>query len=155
MKISLKSDWETKIFEKVKVYSLKQKDRDLIDKTFDEFHKTGKFFWTIEFISFNYFLFCVWKINVNNERKDRVVVDIRDLNVIIQSNAYSLSLQSNIIQLITECSYIIMIDAISFFYQWRVHFNDKHKLTVVSHRDQESFNVVVMNYKNFSAYVQR
>ena len=36
-----------------------------------------------------------------------------------------------------------------------MHFNDKHKLTVVFHRDQKSFNVVVMNYKNFSIYVQR
>lgn len=40
----------------------------------------------------------------------------------------------------------------SFFYQWRVHRSDKHKLT---HRGQETLNVAVMGYQNSSAYVQR
>ena len=42
-----------------------------------------------------------------------------------------------------------------FFYQWRVHSFDRHKLIVVSHKDQESFNVAIMRYKNSSTYVQR
>ena len=36
-----------------------------------------------------------------------------------------------------------------------MHSLNRHKLTVVIHRDQESFNVTVMNYKNSSTYVQR
>ena len=44
MKIPLKSDWETKVFGKAKVYSLRQKNRDLVDKTFDKLHKTDKLF---------------------------------------------------------------------------------------------------------------
>ena len=142
MKRSFKSNWKTKVFDKVKIY-------------FYKFHEFEKFSWIIEFISFNYFLFCVWKIDVNDERKKRVVIDICDLNVIIQSNVYSLSLQSNIIQLMTEYDYIIIIDATFFFYQWKIHFNDKHKLTIIFYRDQESFNVVIMNYKNSLTYVQR
>ena len=43
----------------------------------------------------------------------------------------------------------------SFFYQWRVHSNNKHKLIVMNHRKQKSFNVVVIKYKNSFAYVQR
>lgn len=31
----------------------------------------------------------------------------------------------------------------------------RHKLTVVSHRRQESFNVAVMGYEDSPAYVQR
>ena len=51
--------------------------------------------------------------------------------------------------------YISLIDASIFFYQWRVHFDDRHKLIVVTHKKQKSFNVIVMKYKNFSAYVQK
>ena len=36
-----------------------------------------------------------------------------------------------------------------------MHPSDRHKLTVVSHRGQETFNVAVMGYKNSPAYVQR
>jgi Reverse transcriptase (RNA-dependent DNA polymerase) len=43
----------------------------------------------------------------------------------------------------------------SFFYQWRVHPDDRNRLTVVSHRGQEVFNVAVMGYMNSPAYVQR
>ena len=48
-----------------------------------------------------------------------------------------------------------MLNCLTFFYQWRIHSNDRHKLTVITHREQESFNVVVMNHKNSSTYVQR
>ena len=56
---------------------------------------------------------------------------------------------------VRDCGYISVIDCFAFFYQWRVHLSNRHKLTVVSHRDQESFNVAVMRFKNSSAYVQR
>ena len=36
-----------------------------------------------------------------------------------------------------------------------MHSNDKHKLIIMNHRDQKSFNVAIMNYKNSSTYVQR
>ena len=137
------------------MYLLKTRDRKLIDDTFNKLHVIEKLSWTIESISFNYSFFCVWKTNVNEKKKKRVIIDIRSLNVIIQSDVYSLFLQSNIIQLIIDCEYIIVINVAFFFYQWRVHFDDKHKLIVINHRDQKSFNVIVMNYKNSSTYVQR
>ena len=40
-------------------------------------------------------------------------------------------------------------------YQWQVAPEDRHKLTVVTHRGQEQFNVVVMGFKNSVSYVQR
>ena len=43
----------------------------------------------------------------------------------------------------------------SFFYQWPVSVEDRHKLTVVSHRGQEQFRIAVMGYKNSPPYVQR
>ena len=153
MRISLKFDWETRVFDKIKIYSLKVKNRELVDKTFDELHRIDKLFWTNESTFFSYSIFCVWK-TVEEERKDKVIVDIRDFNVITQSNVYSLSLQTNILTLIRDCKYIFVIDYFAFFYQWRVHSTDRHKLIVMSHRDQKSFNVTVMSYKNSSTYVQ-
>ena len=82
-------------------------------------------------------------------------MNIRDLNAITQSDVYSLSLQFDIISAVLECQYITVLNCSAFFYQWRVHSDDRHKLTVITHRDQESFNVAVMNYKNSSVYVQR
>ena len=154
MRISFRTDWKNKISEKIKMYFLRTKNRVLVDKTFDELHDLDRLFWINEFTSFNYSMFCVWK-NVNEKRKSRVVVNIRRFNVIIQSNVYSLSLQMKIISIVKNCLYIIVVNAFVFFYQWRVHSDDWHKLIVVNHRNQKSFNVVVMRYKNSSVYVQR
>ena len=152
IKISFKFDWKIKVFEKTKVYFLDQKNRNLINDIFNQLHRDDKLFWITEFTFFNYFLFCVWK-NTSKERKERIITNICGLNAITQSDVYSLSFQSNIIQLIVFCFYIIVIDATSFFYQWKIHSKDRHKLTVINHRDQKSFNVTIMNYKNFSTYV--
>ena len=84
-----------------------------------------------------------------------MIVNVRKLNVITISNVYSLSFQSNIIAAMRQCPWISIIDCANFFYQWRVHFDDKHKLTIVSHRDQKSFNVAIMSFRNSLSYVQR
>ena len=154
MRISLKSDWEQRISEKTKIYSLNKKNRKLVDEIFDKLHESDRLSWTDEFILFSYFVFCVWK-EINDKKKNRSIVDIRDFNVITQSNVYSLSLQFNIIFAVIDCQYIIVLNCSTFFYQWKIHSNDKHKLTVITHREQESFNVIVMSYKNSSIYVQR
>ena len=154
MRISLKSNWEKRVFDKTKIYFLKTRDKKLIDKTFDELHELKRLNWANEFIFFNYSTFCVWKI-VNDEKKNRIIIDIRKLNAITQSDAYSLFLQSDIIAVVRDCSFISVINAFVFFYQWRVHSKNRHKLIVVIHRNQESFNVAMMNYKNSLIYVQR
>ena len=154
MRISLKSDWKKRIFDKVKIYSLNKKNRKLVDEIFDKLHESDKLSWTDEFIFFSYFVFCVWK-EINDKKKDRSIVNIRDFNAITQSNVYSLFLQFNIIFVVIDCQYIIVLNCSIFFYQWRIHSNDKHKLTVITHREQKNFNVAVMNYKNSSIYVQR
>ena len=59
MRISLKSDWENKIIDKTKIYSLDVKNRQLIDDIFDEFHRIEKFVWTNELTSFFYSIFYV------------------------------------------------------------------------------------------------
>jgi hypothetical protein len=80
------------------------------------------------------FCFCNMK-NDQWKRKNRVMIDIRDLNSLILSNAYSLFLQSDIISAVTNCKFLSVINCAFFFYQWRVHFLNRYKLIVVSHRE--------------------
>ena len=152
MRIFLKIDWKNRISDKVKIYSLNTRDKELIDVIFNKLHEFNKFNWIEKLTSFNYFVFCVWK-NVNDEKKRRIIVDIRRLNVIIQFDVYSFSLQTKMIFVVFECQYIIVIDCSAFFYQWRVHFKDRHKFTMINHRNQKFFNVAIMRYKNFLVYV--
>ena len=116
MRISFKSDWKNKILDKIKIYSLKVKDRAFVDQIFNKLHDLKRLFWINESTSFSYSMFCIWK-NVNDERKKRVVVDIRELNFIIQFDVYFLSLQIKIISIVRNCSYIIVVNAFVFFYQ--------------------------------------
>ena len=88
-------------------------------------------------------------------KKRKVVVNIRSLNTVTLSNVYLISLQIDIIQVVNECQFISIIDCAEFFYQWKVHSADKHKLIVVSHREQEIFNVIVMRFRNSFFYVKK
>ena len=126
----------------------------MIDETFNKLHSQDRLKWTKQDTLFSFSVFVIWRDSTNN-KKIRVVVDIRKLNAVFQSNAYSLSLQNDIIQIVQECQFISIIDCVDFFYQWRVHSNDRHKFTVVSHREQKTFKIIVMSNRNSSVYVQK
>ena len=154
MRISLKANWDSKIKRKTKIYSLRTKNKTVVDEIFNKLHDQERLFWTSEATSFSFSYFVVWRKSFN-KKKNRVIVDIRTLNAIFLSNAYSLSLQSDIIQTIHDCTFISIIDCTNFFYQWRVHSKNRHRLTMIIHRNQKTFNVVVMNYRNSLVYVQK
>ena len=101
-----------------------------------------------------FFCFVVWRESIEY-KKDKIVVDIRDLNAISQSNVYSIFLPFDILQTVQNCIFILIIDCVEFFYQWKIHFDDRHKLIVIIHREQKTFNVTIMKYRNSFAYVQR
>ena len=115
--------------------------------------------WIIEITSHNYSMFVVWRtiqlFDKKSKRKKRAIIDIREFNKIIESNNYSMQLQFDITFVVQNCLYIIIVNCNEFFHQWRIRVNDKSKLIVVSHRDNEHFNVIVMNFRNSSIYVQR
>ena len=142
-----------------KVYPVSQADKDFIDKEFDKLQAQGKLEYTTQPTPYSYPVFVVWRTVYHPgrppERKGRVVVDIRGLNKITELDTYPMPLQADITALVAGCPYISVFDAASFFYQWLVRLADRHKLTVVSHRGQEQFNVAVMGYKNSPPYVQR
>ena len=154
MRISLKIDWKKSIKNKVKIYLLRTKNKVVLDEIFDELQNKDKLSWTTNATFFSFFCFVVWR-DSSEAKKNRVMIDVRELNAITQSDAYLVFLQSNIIQAVNECSFISVIDCFEFFYQWKIHSTKRHKLTVVTHRRQKSFNVVVMSFRNFSTYVQR
>jgi hypothetical protein len=155
MSIDLKSDWADKI-KSNKVYFLSFDEKVIIDKTFDNLHAKEKIKWFTNSTSFNYFIFVIYRTIMKNDklvRKKRVVINIRELNAIIVLNVYFMSAQTNIIAAIAECRYILVMNVLKYFYQWTIKFDDRHKLTIISHCDQKQFNVCVMSYKNSSLYV--
>jgi hypothetical protein len=154
MRISLRSNWKTKIFGKVKIYSLETENKKLVDQTFNDLQAKERLKYIIKSTFFSYSVFVVWK-TVNDKKKKRMIIDIRELNFITLLDAYFLFLQSNIISTVKKCHFLSIINCAFFFYQWRVHFENRHKLTIVSHRGQKIFQIAVMKYKNSSSYVQR
>ena len=155
MRIPLRSDWESKIPKTPRVYPLGNDAKDVIDETFDKLQRQKRLHWTKESTPFSFPVFVVWKRLPDGSRKGRPVVDIRGLNAATQPDVYPLPLQSELIGFVRGCGWISVVDCASFFYQWRVHPKDRHKLTVITHRGQETFDVAVMGYKNSPAYVQR
>ncbi len=145
--------------ETCRVYKLEIENQTIIDKKFDALHVLRKMKWAFEFISYAYSIFVIWTIihlmKKSFTRRDKVMIDIRDLNKISKHDAYSMSLQLNILSKTQDCSYISIMNCITFFHQWRVVISDKHKLIVVTHRDVEQWNVDVMSHRNTNAYVQR
>lgn len=110
--------------------------------------------WSIQFIFYSYSVFVVWK-DIPNNKKKRMIIDIRELNKITETDIYLLSLQFEIITLLLKYSYLSIIDAIEWFHQFLVARCDKHKFTMINHRGQEKSVVVFMKYKGFSLYIQR
>ena len=154
MRLSLRNDWQDRISNKFKMYSLNNENKKIIDNTFDELHEKERLIWTTIFTSFFYFVFVVWK-TINEIRKNRAVVNIRDLNKLFLLDVYSLSLQNDIISDFRKCTHISILDATTFFYQWRIYFDDVYKQIIVTHKEQEIFFVSIMKNKNSILYVQR
>jgi hypothetical protein len=83
------------------------------------------------------------------------VINIRSLNKVTVFDAYPLSFQSDVIVFIIGCLYFSFIDGTDFFYQWRVAKKNRKKFTIISRRELETSNVVIIRFKGFFSYVQR
>jgi RNase H-like domain found in reverse transcriptase/Reverse transcriptase (RNA-dependent DNA polymerase)/Integrase zinc binding domain len=158
MRIPLVDDWQSKI-KKNPVYPLGCQDRAIVDETFDKLHEQGRMRWADSHTPSGYPVFVAWRLvnqpDGSRVRKGRTVVDIRNMNRIVEPDIYPLPAQQEIIQMVAGRNYVSVIDAASFFYQWRIHPQDRRHLSVISHRGQEIFNVAIMGYCNSAAYVQR
>ena len=156
MTIPLRSDWESRMPAKgARVYPVSNEAKQVIDDTFDALHEQGRMSWSTKATQFSWPVFVVYKTTPDGKRKGRAVVDIRGLNQLALADVYPVPLQSDIIAAVHGCKYITVVDCASFFYQWAVAPSDRHKLSVVTHRGQEQFNVAVIGFKNSVSYVQR
>ena len=73
----------------IKIYSFNLKNKKMIDKKFDRLYEKEKMSWTEKFTIYDYLIFVIWKI-VNDERKKRIIINIKELNKIFEFNAYSM-----------------------------------------------------------------
>ena len=151
MSIILKFDAKLKL---VKMYLIKSKKRFVINTIFDKMHANDKMTWASQSTSFSFSVFVVWR-ETFNDVKNKTIMNIRELNKVIESNIYFMSLQFDIINAIIEFLYISTINAIEWFYQFNVRVSNRFKFIVISHKKQEQFNVALMSFKNSSLYVQR
>ena len=152
MFINFKS--KTKSLKSIKIYLVDSKKRTIIDIIFDKMHVDDKIIWINQSTFFNFSIFVIWR-NIFNKFKNKIMIDIRNLNKISIFDIYSMSLQSNIINAIIDHSFVFIVNVVDWFYQFKIKRSNRHKFTIKSHRDQKQFNMTLMNFKNLSFYVQR
>ena len=99
-----------------KVYLLGEADWLVVNKTFNKLYNQNQMKWTSQLMPFTHPYFIIWKRLLNNGRKGRVVVNIWRLNQILISDAYSVSLQSEILADVSGTKFITTVDCSSFFY---------------------------------------
>ena len=138
----------------IKMYSFNLKNKKMIDKKFNRLHEKEKISWTKELTIYNYSIFVVWRI-VNDERKERIIINIKELNKIFEFDVYLIFFQSNVIVVVMSASYISVMNCAKFFHQWFVKLKNKHKLMMINHQENKQWNVIIIKYRNSSVYVQR
>lgn len=153
MTIPLVEGWQKQKIA-AKAYPLGIKDREFLDRTFDELHRQGRMEWVTNPTPFGCPCFVVWR-TVNGERKGRVVVDLRALNKVTVPDAYPMPLQSEITDAMRGKKCISVMDGSAFFHQFLVAEPHRDRFTVISQRGQERSKVALMGFKNSCAYVQR
>ena len=140
---------------KPRVYPLGNDTRQLVDDIFNKLHQQGRIKFTSDPTPFSFPVFVVWKSDSEGKKKGYAVVDIRKLNDLVLLDSYPLPLQSEIIANVQGCTNLAVLNAASFFYQWRLHSDHRFMFTVVTHHGQKTFQVPIMGYLNSVAYVQR
>lgn len=103
------------------VYFVERKKREIINSTLDKLHKKSKMRFLTQLISFSFSVFMIWRNFSDKIRKERMIMNLKDLNEMIEINSYSMKQQSEIIAVIARYSHIFIVDAIDYFHQFLVH----------------------------------
>ena len=102
-------------------------------------------------------IFIAWWTVYKNEKliwKEQAIINLRELNYVIVSNAYFLFLQFDIIASILRCKYISVMNDTDFFYQWQIVMKNHKKFTIINHCELEIISVIFMSYQKFFLYAQ-
>ena len=151
LQINLKPKAE---FKFCRIYFFNVRDRELVDKKFNKLQKVGKLQWIINFIKFKYLIFVTWR-DTFQKRKDKIVINIREFNVITEFDIYFMFLQFDIILFCTNCMYISVIDGIKYFHQFLICKQNREKFIFMIHWNQKISNVVSFDFKKSFFYAQR
>ena len=112
MFIDLKSNVNIK---SIKIYSIEFKKQKSINDIFNKIYVDDKIIQSTQFIVFNFSIFVVWR-EIFNNFKNKIVVDIKNLNKITKIDIYFMLLQTNIINVVTSYNYIFIVDVVNWFY---------------------------------------
>lgn len=153
--IFLLNNWQNKYkLSQTQVYSFNVNNQTQINKAFNKLYNQNCMKWINILISFLFLCFVVWCILSDNIQKDCVIVDIRILNKISMSDAYSIFLQKDIFAAVQDIKYILTVNCSAYFYQWCINSEHQHHLIVASHHRQKMFKIAVMSYCNMLTYIQ-
>ena len=134
MKVHPKLGWETKTLAiKTRVYLLGIKAKRLVDERFDKMQRLSRLKYITSHTSFSFLMFVVYKTNAKKEKKGHTVVNIRKLNDLLISDAYSLPLQLDIISSVQEYTNLAVLNAASFFYHLLLDPDHWYMFNVVTH----------------------
>ena len=97
------------------LYPVSQKDRELINKTLNEFHRKGCIKWVTKSTPFITPVFIAW-YTINGIKKGRVVADLHVLNKAVIPDTYPLPLPKIIITSLIGKWFITVVDIKLSFY---------------------------------------
>ena len=83
------------------------------------------------------------------------VVDLRGLNAKVIPDVYPLPYQQDVIGRILSKYWVALLDLQKAFYQMNVRFQDRWKITVITHQGQEVFGVILIEFINSPTHMQK
>ena len=99
------------------MYPLNIKNKIIIDEVFDKLQIQKRLKYITQFISFCFFIFMIHKTLPDDIDNNKLIINIKKFNQMFVRNAYLLSSQFEIIDLIIECLFVTVVNKTSFFYQ--------------------------------------
>ena len=142
----------------IRMFRISSENKTFINKKFDVLHEQNKLKWT-KINSYVFSIFVIWNTmhlqNKESQRKNRIIIDIKELNKMSKFDVYFMFFQFDIISVIQDCKFISIMNCAVFFHQWRMTSENRHKLIIVSHKNAKQWNVTMMKWKDFFAYVQK
>jgi Reverse transcriptase (RNA-dependent DNA polymerase)/RNase H-like domain found in reverse transcriptase len=131
-------------------YRVSKRDEAAIDEVFDKARADGRLSATEGVCPVGWPVFVVWK-----NGKARPVVDLRGLNEQTVMDAYPLPRPEDVTGRIQDKYYVAIVDLQKSFYQLWLAIRDRWKTTTLSHRGQESWNVVPTGATGSPSHMQR
>ena len=137
-----------------RLYSVGQKDRELIDKTLNKLHRKGRIKWVIKPMPFAIPVFVAWR-TINGIKKGYIMANLRVLNKAAIPDTYPLPLPETIMASLIGKRFITVINIKLSFYQYGIYPDYRNRFTIISHRGLEYLIIAFIGFQNNPTYIQR